>query len=489
MAGIFSKFNRPIRSGSYTNFVAQAAKAVPVPLQGVVALPIVHDWGPQEEVVTVSSLPEFQQVFGRSNTDGARAVEQAFKGESVDGIGGASQVKVYRAASSAVDTADRAISNTTPAVAITITAIYSGSYGNDLKTQVVADADAPTTTHNLIISDAVGELERYVYLKTDIADLVSQVNLLSDWVSATQSITGVALGIDGSAVALSGGNDGSTLVSGDWSDVRDAFESERFSIFAPWALTDTSLHAAFNTWVTDLNEKGKRFLAVFGASDVDAAQAITDAATFNNSDVALYGGGTVEDDSLADDNGDLIQLTPSLFAPRVAGIIAARGEAASISFARLGDVTVVAGPTDSNIEDLIERGVVTFGQDSDARAPVRLEQGVTTYTDDSSAKPLNQYGVIKVVRIMHGIELDFADYQQTFVIGKLPVDDDSRETLVAAMLKILQVRVDAHIIHDEPVAMVDQSPPPSDTDDFIQIRYELVPTRATEKVFNTIYVG
>jgi hypothetical protein len=413
-----------------------------------------------------------------------------FKGEGIEDTGGASKVLVYRIGAAAAAKATRAIQNTTPATALTLSAKYEGTLGNGLKAQVVDNAANPGTHNDLIISDASGELERYVHAQTDINALAADINARSAWVTAVANISGVALGLDGSAVALSGGNDGSTLVAGDWTIVRTAFETQRFSVFVPYDLTDQSLHAAFKTWVQGQNNAGKRFLLVLGARDATMANALTDADTFDDPDVALFGGGTVTDSTIIDPSTNQpVSLSPSLFAPRVAGIIAARGEVSSISFARLKDVTVVAGPTATEVQNAIDGGVVTFDQDSDQEAPVRLETGVTTYQSNTAVKPKSVFGQIKFVRTQHGIEIDFQDYQQKNVIGKLPVNNDTRETLVGKMAEIIQRRVDATVVQDSATVEIDQDPPPSDDQDFVQVKYGVKFTRSTEKVYNTVYVG
>lgn len=490
MPGTFSKSNRPGRPGSYTNFKTLDVVRPPAPIAGVVAVPITHDWGPFEVVQRVRSIQEFDALYGDSDTVGRRAVLQVFKGEAVENQGGASEAVVIRMGAAAAAKADRDINNTTPAAAITITARYEGTYGNTLTTQVVANAAAPSTHQDLIISDADGELERFTYVKTEIDNLADDINANSEWVTATSTIDGTALTVDGSAVALSGGNDGSTLIAGDWTAARAALDIERFGVFVPYALTDTALHAAMLAWVQDQNAGGKRFLAVFGGSTATAAQAITDAATFDDPNVVITGGYTVTDETLIDEStGEPHSLTPSAFAPRIAGIIAARGERASISFARLNDVEVVDGPTDAEVLSCLAGGVVTIGQDSHSIAPVRIEKGITSYTSDTDAVPNNIYSQIKFVRTMHGIEMDLTAFAEENVIGKLPVNNGTRETLVGRCTAIIAARADQEIVQDDFTVGIDNDPPATDDDDFIQLEYGIGFSRSIEQVFNTIYVG
>src|SRR4029077_18272378 len=98
-----------------------------------VAIPLVHAWGPYKTPTLVTSFAEFQQVFGPTTTSrGYKAVKQAFQGSGPTGSPGAGAVLVHRFGSSSAAKATKSLQNTTPAAAITLTARYEGSYGNNL---------------------------------------------------------------------------------------------------------------------------------------------------------------------------------------------------------------------------------------------------------------------------------------------------------------------------------------------------------------------
>ena len=66
MPGVFSKDARPVRPGAYFDWAATPAETIQPNIGSVVALGIVHDWGPAETPVACSSLADFQAKFGPS---------------------------------------------------------------------------------------------------------------------------------------------------------------------------------------------------------------------------------------------------------------------------------------------------------------------------------------------------------------------------------------------------------------------------------------
>src|SRR5919201_6524711 len=96
MAGRFSPSNRPLRPGAYWRFVATEPERVQVNPGSVVAVPIIHTWGPLKQPVLCTSYDDFQAIFGRDASPGQRAVKQCFRGEGTPDGAGAGAVLAYR---------------------------------------------------------------------------------------------------------------------------------------------------------------------------------------------------------------------------------------------------------------------------------------------------------------------------------------------------------------------------------------------------------
>jgi hypothetical protein len=506
MPGIFSKSARPARPGAYFNWAATPVTTVLPSIGSVVLLAIVHDWGPDEVIVPTVSLADFQAKFGPTQSPGWKAVYQCFEGENYAGRGGAGTVLVYRMTGSAAVKATISIQNTTPAAAITLTAKYQGTYGNNLGYRNVADPS--NVNNNLLQITLAGQVvESYSYAKTDINSLANQINASSQWVTAAMLITGVAIAAVSTSTpptVLATGNDGLSLVGADWSLMMTNTSSARFSLFAPYDLTDSTILQSLQVWVANMNIAGKRFMAVVGgalnetasaaATRSTALQTVQTGATISAAeDFVNLGVGSVQDNTLPTVGGlgttNFNILSTSQLAPRVAGILAARGESQSLTFARLAGVSPLILPDDPSVLQCFNAGVVCLGQDSNPDAPVRIEKGLTSYIGGDATKPYLIYRNPKFLRTMQGIELDITDWATNNAIGLLQVNDATRALVVGQAHEFIQARADRGVIQDGFSVATDPSPPPSDNDEFVALIYGIAFGRSVEQVFNTVYIS
>lgn len=489
MPGQFSVVTQPKLPGEYVNYQVAPVAPVPVSIGSIVAIPITHDWGPFKVATPVRSLAEFQAVFGSSNTTpGYYAVAQCFKGEGVQGRGGAGQIIVLRWGASAAAKATKTLQNTTPANAITLTALYEGTKGNSLKL-TVQDYAADATQSELIVYLGTAEVERYHYPDTNIANLVAQINSTSHWLTATLVLDGVALGTV-TTQSLTGGLDGGTLIAQDWTDMMEVLETQRFGILAPFDLTDSGIMASLKTWAANLNTVGKRFMTVVGgALDEDLAAARTRATALANYNFCTIGVGSVKDSALVDADGNPKVFSTSQFAPRLAGALAYRGEAMSMTFARFADVDLLNGATTQNVADAYDAGVMVLEKDS-AENPVRVSKARTAYTSTSDpTHPVSIFGEPKFVRTMQNFEMEVTQRGEENYIGQMPVDDITRNALLADAKQSLRVRETARVVRPGWSVVISSDPPPQPTDDFVKLDYAIEFGRSLEKVFNSITVA
>jgi hypothetical protein len=489
MAGSWSTGSLPKRPGAYFNFKAQPAVLVPPAVGSIVCVPFTHSWGPLEVLTPLASFSEFSARFGNDLTSqGYKAVRQAFRGEDVNGRRGAGQVLAYRMGASAAAKATVTLQNTAPAAAMPVTALYQGSRGNNLRITIQTDPQ-DATKRDFIVIDGLSEVERYVYVPTVLADLAAQINGLSDYVSVAVTVDGVALTAV-VAAPLTGGNDGSTLVAQDYTDMMTAVESGRFGYLAPADLTDPTILASMKTWAVNLNSKGKRFfLVVGGAAAESATQAITRASTLNDPDIVTVGIGSIRDDEMLDANSAPITLSTAQFAPRLAGVLSALGGARSLTGARISGVTLIGGATETVIDNAMDAGVTVLSADSDLEAPVHVEVGRTTYTVKSNANtPYMIFRNPKFVRTMHDLQGQITEFVQSEVIGQMPVNSQTRSSLIGEVSRYLQAFQDNNEIQGGWSVQVAAEPPPSDDDEFVALDVYLAFARSTEQVLLNITV-
>lgn len=493
MPGEFIKSNRPPRPGTYVNFEAEAAAVIPPAVGSIVAIPFTADWGPFEEVTPLGSLADYRANYGSNKqTAGYYAVQQAFRGEGLPGVGGAGIVLGYRYGGASAAKAARTLANTaaTPVTALTLTSKYEGTRGNAFKVTIETNAD-DGAKKDLVLLEGSVELARYTYTPTDIAGLAAQINADGVYATAVANVTGVALAtVTGSA--FTGGDDGTTLLAADWTAFMAALDTERFSILAAYNLTDSAILASLLTWTQDQNNDGHRFMVVVGGalnetiSDAEDRSGDLDDPNFIN-----VGVGSVEDSGLEDANGDPVILSSAQLTSRVAGILAARGEAMSLTFARLAGVTrLISGANESGIRRAFDAGVTVLGRDSNLTAPVRIEKGLTTFTDTSDPdRPYLIYRTPKYLRTMGGVQTDLQEWADANVIGRLPVNNKTRDYVLGQAKAFLLARESAGVVQPGWTCEVDPDPPPSDDDDFVAILIGLRFGRSVEQVFFTIRVG
>lgn len=315
----FSKDNRPIRPGSYFNFEAIREAAIQPSIGTIVALGFTHDWGPFETATLVGSFSEFKSVFGDTDTtEGFRAAKMAFQGEGLPGRGGAGAVLAYRMGGSAAAKATKTLTNAaaTPVTGVTLSAKYEGEKGNDLRV-TVQDLAGDSTQTELILYDGTLEVERYQFLDADVDDLADQINANSVWVTAVVNVAGVALATVTSA-AFTGGDNGETLLTADYTAAMDAFGIERFGTLAFANLTDDTVLAALATWADAANEGGKRFMVVVGgAADESVSDAVDRSGDLNSENFVNVGASSVADDTVLDTNNDPVVYSSAELAPQI----------------------------------------------------------------------------------------------------------------------------------------------------------------------------
>lgn len=485
MAGTFSKSARPKRPGAYFNFTATEAEPILANTLGTVVVPFTHTWGPNETIVELGSFGDFLAIFSQGGTtppvytEGYKAILQAFQGEGLPGRGGAGKVLAYRMTGSGAAKSSRALSNGTT-TALTLTAIYEGTFGDRLSVTLQDNAASALSTDLIVLLNGT-EVERYTYLDANITSLAAALSA-SDWVVPSGVTSGTALTLG--TFALTGGNDGTTVAALDYTNFMAAVEPFRFSLLAFANLTDSSILTSVVAWSQTANSRGKRFMTVVGGAAGELmSAAVTRSAAINDPNFVNVGGGTYTDARLG-------VLSTAQLAPRIAGILASRGERESLTFARLAGLEITAGMTESAILSAIDNGVVAIARDSHPDAPVRLEKGLTAFVDHADAnRPFRIYSVPKFVRTMHAIEVELTEFAEINVIGRLPVNAGTRAYLVGQTSTRLAAREVIGVIQPAWSVTIDQDPPPTDDDEFIALLYSVKFGRTLEQVFNTVVVG
>lgn len=444
---------KPVIPGSVVRIVGETTPRIQPTSADTVAVTLVHDWGPvatdapgstgiEGGLQLCRSFGNWTDVFGDSDTSGRTATAGAFAGQNLPGALGAGGVLVARMAGREKAKASLTVRNTAeaPANALRLVGRYYGSRGN--KFTVVIDADPNSETRDRLRVQFNGAtVETYLYAERDVRALAESINARSKVVVATEEATGTALRHT-TGESLAGGNDGATVTTEEHVAALESMEFAAFSILAPADVEDEELLAAYVSWTAGQDEASRPVrLVCGGAEDETVDDAIRRATACGDPHVVTLGIGTWHDDMLEKD------LSTAQLAPRVAGVLAARGKTSSLTGALMGGLHPVGstGPSSEEVEAAIEGGVTTFMRTSSPDAELRVAKGVTTWTTDTDALPVEIFGDPRLVGVMDWFRRQMAEYGDQHVVGGL-VTDQMRTGVRANGEELIQSLLDDGLI-------------------------------------------
>jgi hypothetical protein len=419
---------KPVIPQTRIRFRGSSTPRVAPSVGATVAITLSHNWGPiASELAKPEVLGEFAEWinrYGDADTEGRTAVAGAFAGQGLRGAGGAGAVIPVRMGTGAVRAAVT-LTNTDDDDAVTFTAKWSGTRGNDYDLVVDADpADASRDRVRLRYKGAV--VETFSYAQDDLAALVAAVNSHDVGnVTATLVLDGTALDPTASA-DLTGGTNG-TVDGAAHLAALDALEFQPFTVISPANLTDSGIRASYLSWVQAQDEAGRPSILVIGGAageTIDTAITRTDAMA--DPHVVNIGVGTYHDDLLDKD------LSTAQLAPRFAGILAAKGEDKALTGAEIGGLHIVGstGITSIDAELAIQRGVTVLIRTDSDDADLRVAMGLTTFTDDSDPdRPREIFSEPRFIRIMDLFVRRMRKWGDKYIVGGVPVNDDTRDAV------------------------------------------------------------
>lgn len=424
---------RPVIPGTVLRFVGQSIPRIQASAADTVCVPIVHDWGPlghdapgisgrEGGLQEMLDFQEFTDVFGDSDTAGRTAVAGAFAGQGLPGAPGAGAVLIYRMAGTAKAKATLTIKNTATVSALVLTARYYGSRGNSYAVAIDVDPTNETRDRLRVLLNGA-TLETYAYTKTDVVSLATAINARSQILKATESATGTGL-VHTAGTNLATGADGATLTAEDHLSALEAVEFSPFSILSPYDVESSELLAAYVSWIALQDEANRPVMLVCGGKAGETIdEAVERTNSIQNPHVVNVGVGTYHDDLLGK------ELSTAQLAPRIAGILAARGKKASLTYAGISGLHPVGetSPASDAIETAVESGVVVLMRSSNPEAELQIAKGVTTWTTPTDpARPVEVFGDPRLIRIMDLYVREMKAWGDKIVIGALPVNDDTR---------------------------------------------------------------
>lgn len=223
-----------VLNGTYINFISAARASTNLSDRGYVALPMELDWGPDEQIFTVTQ-EDFEQnslkIFGYLHDDDKlKGLRDLFKNATV--------LYAYK------------LNKGVKASNKFATAKYSGVKGNDIKIVITTDIDEGSKYN---VTTLYGNKEIETQTVSVIKDLVPN-DYIGEWKGEALEAT--------SGIALEGGTNGEAVTGTEYQAFLDAIEAYNFNTLGCLSTTDQikSLFVAFTKRLRD--EVGAKFQTV-----------------------------------------------------------------------------------------------------------------------------------------------------------------------------------------------------------------------------------
>ncbi|MGH2939446.1 MAG: phage tail sheath subtilisin-like domain-containing protein [Solirubrobacterales bacterium] len=440
-------FVAPDNPGVDVRFTGEKTLSPGAAAAATIGIPFTSDWGPfgpDEGTIRMNSFGEYDANFGNSKTGGRRAVLGAFVGSGAAGNPGAGAVIGYRMGAATAAKSKLVVKNTkeAPENALELLGFYKGARGNRISAVIEADpANSATKDRLRVLFDGL-TVEKYSYLKTDVAALAAAVNKRSQYVSAVSLKTGLALAHT-AGTSLAGGANGDTLTAEEWLEALAAFEYEPISVFAPFDLSDEAIQVSVVAWEQTQADQMKPISVVLGgALGEDLDEAITRTEAYEDEHVVSLGAGTFHDELIGED------LSTAQLVPRVAGALAGLGEEKSLTnlpFVGLSLVGEPAVPTDQ-LAVAAEAGITVFRRTSSEQAELKVSKGVTAYTADTDEKPRDIWGDPRQIRVMDLFIREIVEWGETYIVGPTRVTESTMKAVKAKGEGMINERRDRGLI-------------------------------------------
>lgn len=445
--------------GTYINFTSRTRASVSMADRGYGTMPLELDWGPEQEVFTVTN-EDFQKYsmkyFGYD-----------YSAEEIKGIRDLFlnlQTGYFYRLNSGAEKATCSIA----------TAKYGGTRGNALYVSIQADVDEDgmyVVTTYLNEEDA-GESGVSASTLTMLdKQTVSSWDDLDDNDYVTFTREGTLEDAITAATPLSGGANGSAVTTLAYQNYLDAIEPYYFNILG-CASTDSAVQELMIQFTERMrDEVGAKFQCVlYNYEDADYEGVISIA------------------NKVTDDGAN-----PASLVYWVTGAEASCAVNASCTNATYdGNFTVDTSYTQSELEKAIDNGMFIFHRvtdpvEGDVVGDVNVLRDINTFTSFTKSKN-EDFSSNQVIRVLDQHAIDIARiFNQTY-LGKEPNDEEGRTALwgdiVAYEKEMQRIRAIQNFSSDDvPI------PEMGDSKEVVLAEYAIQPTMCMEKLYMNIIIA
>jgi hypothetical protein len=369
-------FQNKVLPGSYINFVSRGSAAASLSDRGVVAMPLILDWGVDGDVFSVTSQDfseKTMEIFGYNHSDPAVSdLREIFTNArmgyfyKINGTGGVKAANAYA------------------------TAKYQGAGGNKITIAIEQNEDGTTFDVSVVFDKATVFTQDAVSV---IADL--QVNPYVDWIAGVELALTAGLPMTGGVTGSATGADYSTFIA--------KIEGYSFNTLGI-ATTDATINTLAVMWTKRMrDEYGLKFQTVLYRTAAD------------------YEGIISVENKLVGEAGDQTDSAKMVF--WTTGASAACAINASLMNRTYdGEYAVDIDYTQAQLEAAIKSGKFIYHKLNDSVRVLMDINSLVTYTDDKSF----DFASNQVVRVIDQIGNDIARIFNDNYLGKVPNDAAGR---------------------------------------------------------------
>lgn len=358
--------------GAYINFVSKERPLGTLGVRGIVALPWLADWGAEKRVITITA-EEFQtdilNILGYTYTDDKLLnLREVFRGANI--------VKLYRL--NGGNKATGTIGN------LTITALYGGTRGNDIRVSISEELDGNYTVLTMI---------------DDVEADTQTVNTIED-LKENSFVTFKGNGelTQTSGINLTGGTS-EEITGNSYSEFLSAIESESFTTLV-YAGEDSVTKGLFDSFTKRLRDnEGYKITTVmhnYVKSDFEGVISVKNEIEQNKTSLVYWVAGQTAG---AEVNESLTNMTYD------------------------GEYIITDKYKNSELEEAINNGeFVLYGEKDE----YKVLKDINTFVSYKPSKN-SDFSNNQIIRVLDAIANDTARIFSSYYLGKVQNNDIGRE--------------------------------------------------------------
>jgi hypothetical protein len=476
------------RPGLFINFVPTAIAAISPGLSGVVGSIVKAPWGPDNQVVEVTSEATLKSYYTQSDTSPYNAY---YEGHHAF-LGGARSIKMYRIEGTGALKSLHQFLDGASANIFTINGKYNGVYGNGFSIAVQTNPVVATATDVLVYqgSTLLATYTTKVNPRGTAGHVQEICTLINNdpnnfWVSALFQAEGnsTPASVASPGVALAGGADGAAPAMADFTNAMTALEAQQWDVFHCDTLDGdiSGIRASFKAWIDGMRSYGKYVAMVTGS---DAAETLTTAKTnavaMNDPAVVYWYPGVYETNNL----GIRTLRRGCAYSAVIAGMYASLAPGDDFTYVGLPNILDLETRLgNAQIADGIANGLCLGTFDG---LQYKVEEAINSLSR-LGANQGDAWKDIQAINTMDAIATGITISANANYIGKVPNDLVGQSALIGSVRDFLRVMANSRAIEPKYTVGLDPKYVSAGKNVFLYVTIQII--ESMKFIYFTVQVG